>query len=149
MTALSSVGNGLVDPRVASTVNAAEDVYLEQTLPAAGSFVNDGDTVLVVRNTDAGDKTIVFTTQTLDNMGTLVNKGTGSVTITVPDGGSAVIGPFDPFIFGVNPATRSVQGGAGTVADVTLVNFTTDGASFQGYTVKIVGKGILEASTDV
>lgn len=149
--ALTSIGNVLVDPTVSQTVDSAEAAYVEQACDASnGNYVvNDGDTVLVFRNSDAGDQTVVFDTQTLDNMGTLVNPGAGTKTITIPDAGSAVVGPFDPTIFGVEKATRSVQGGAGTVADVTKVRFKASSANVLVYAVKVVGRGVLTASTDV
>lgn len=121
--AMTAVGNKLTPPFVSATVDAAEDIAVEQIIAgtAGSSFANTGKEVLVVRNSGATDHTLTFATQSPDNMGTLVNPVVGTKVITLPDSVSAVIGPFDPAVFGT-----------------TVVVISSDASEVLGYVVEIV-----------
>lgn len=107
--AMTAVGNKLTNPFVTATVDAAEDIAVEQVIANGdgSKFTNTGKEVLVVRNSGASDHTLTFTTQAPDNMGTLVNPVAGTKVITLPDSVSAVIGPFDPEVFGTSVVVAS------------------------------------------
>lgn len=110
-------------PRTALTVQSLGlNGQLNATMTAADAtngmaFVNDGQTVLVVRNTDASAKTVTVKSVP-DEWGR-----SGDVTCVVAASGVGILGPFTPAIFNQSDGTINVDFSASTGVTVAASKF--------------------------
>jgi hypothetical protein len=110
-------------PRTALTVqDLGLNGQLNATMTAVDaangmSFLNDGQTVLAVKNADASSKTVTVRS-VADEWGR-----TGDVACIVSAGGVGILGPFTPAIFNQGDGTCNVDFSAATSTTIAASKF--------------------------
>lgn len=90
-----------------------QDLGAEAAAGGGDQFLNDGRTILYMKNVNASDRTVTIVTS-----GTVLGLAIADLAITVSQNEEKVAGPFDPRYF--NDANGYVQITYSAASDVTV-----------------------------